>query len=96
MAKKYKTRVPAVTSRDPKPEKVEAEKSFDSVPIVRVSRAVCPNCGRTAWRVGGTTRPNIPTGEMFKWRKCAHCGLSQYHAYPMSDREKARYSVSDK
>jgi hypothetical protein len=95
-AGEYSERDPVVTNRDPvmaaKPDKSE-EKSFDNVPIVRCQRPACPACGRTSWRNGGTSRPNIPTGEILRWRRCAHCDLSQYHAYPMTEDERQLYSA---
>jgi hypothetical protein len=88
------TRDPEVTARDPQPEARPAEeRSFDHVPIVRVVRPACPKCAGTAWRAGGTTRPNLPTGEMFRYRKCAHCGQPQYHASKMTDSERRQHSA---
>ena len=82
------TRDPLTFNRDP-----VQEVAFDHTPIVRVTRPVCPKCGGTTWRVGGTTRPNIISGEMLRWRKCAKCGQPQYHASPMTEEEKRRYSA---
>jgi hypothetical protein len=76
-----------------KPEPKQ-ERSFDNVPIVRCMRPVCPACGHSTWRNGGSSRPNIPTGEILRWRRCAHCGRSQYHAYPMTEIERKQYTVA--
>jgi hypothetical protein len=91
----YETRDPVVTTRDPEPvARQPEERSFDHVPIVRVVRPACPKCGATVWRVGGTTRPNLPTGEMFRYRKCAHCGQPQYHAAQMTADERRQYAAT--
>lgn len=82
------TRDPVTVNRDP-----VMEVAFDHTPIVRVTRPVCPKCGGTTWRVGGTTRPNIISGEMLRWRKCAKCGQPQYHASAMTADERKRYSA---
>lgn len=82
------TRDPVTVNRDP-----VQEVAFDHTPIVRVTRPVCPKCGCSTWRVGGTTRPNVISGEMLRWRKCAKCGQPQYHASAMTEEEKRRYSA---
>ena len=87
------TRDPQTSNRDPVITAHAQDVAFDHTPIVRVTRPVCPKCGCATWRVGGTTHPNVATGEMFRWRRCAHCGRSQYHAAPMTDAEKRKYSL---
>jgi predicted nucleic-acid-binding Zn-ribbon protein len=84
-------RDPVTFNRDPVVQSQEV--AFDHTPIVRVTRPVCPKCGCSTWRVGGTTRPNVISGEMLRWRKCAKCGQPQYHASPMTEEEKRRYSA---
>ena len=91
---KYQTRDPQPDNRDPQPEARPPERSFDHVPIVRVTRPACPACGGTTWRNGGTSRPNIVTGEMLRWRRCAHCGQSQYHASAMTAQERKKYGIA--
>ncbi len=86
---RYSTRDPQPESRDPELLPV---KTFDSIPIVRIQRASCPACQGTTWRSGGATHPNLPTGELFRWRRCSHCGQSQYHAVPMTESERLKYS----
>ena len=94
-----KTRVPEVTTRDPEPVTrdpvIEVEPPKRQTPcIVRVPTPACPKCGHTVFREGGTSRPNVTTGEMLRYRACGHCGRSFYLASPMTEKQEKLYGVT--
>ncbi len=61
--------------------------------IIRVAVPKCLNCGHTVFRCGGTSRPNISTLEMLRYRQCGNCGRSFWLAVPMSPIQKAFYTA---
>lgn len=87
----YRTRPSAVKNRDPKPEETPTLEVSDGPVIIRVAKAACTGCGCTTWQSGGSTRPQIATQEMGRYRQCAHCGKAHWLMTPMTDEEKKRY-----
>ena len=102
----YRTRDPKPADRDPDygmrggvpnipeppPGPVAQVNHIDHVPVIRREPIRCMACGELGiWRPGGTTVPNVTTGEMFRWRSCAHCRQTHYIARPMIAAERARY-----
>ncbi|HUW59601.1 MAG TPA: hypothetical protein VMZ06_01245 [Candidatus Bathyarchaeia archaeon] len=84
--------VPNMPELPQEPERVPQVSHIDHVPVIRREPIRCMACGELGiWRPGGTTVPNVSTGEMFRWRSCAHCRQTHYIARPMTAGERARH-----
>jgi hypothetical protein len=100
------TRAPVVSVRDPgsatwvvhqpparTPQQAPAPARGNPV-IVRVEVPKCPKCGHTVFRGGGTSRPNISTREMMRYRQCANCGTSHWQAWPMDEKQLKEHNCA--
>jgi len=82
-----KTRDPKPTVRDPNPIVDVPEHPM----IVRESLRKCKACGCTTWRGGGTSRPNVSTAEMARYRQCAKCKQAHWFMTPMTNEQQQKY-----
>lgn len=104
MGKGNRKPVEEIRTRDPQPQTRDPQSPASPPPpaqddvvqrqhpvIIRVPVIKCAGCGHTVFREGGTSKPNISTSEMLRYRKCGNCGRSFYLASPMTPEQIAKY-----
>lgn len=82
-----------ISTRDPVPENRDPVPlpRARSVLLMRVVRPLCVKCGHGTFRLGNSARPNYTTGEMTRYKTCAHCGQKYMFVNDPTPEEAERY-----
>ena len=90
VGKNYKTRVPVVESRDPKPAKVAKAKRESRHYIEASMPTVCPDCGHTTRMADGRHIDPVKC-TILEYRTCSKCEKRLAAGRKMTKREVERF-----